>query len=317
METHFTAEIDGSPVRVKNPGPGGSALTTDYGSLEEYIDMYKKHYEERRAEFFDSTLNDDDLPDKAKRWASISRTCLSLARTLSNDLGPSRDYREMAQEWADRIVKESGLRLRNLDQHYELKKSELPKGDKKLIRLSKEVEDGMLFFNRALATQIVLHQRDEKENGGPADKLMEMETKAGERAKELEERVPAGHIFLPARPFPAAEIPEGLRVPEYPEAYVRMKEVPVDDLVYDEQHDEFIIRPGYISEDGLIDDQSVIWNWDEGTVTMKLRGGEPEIWPFWKARNASDMPRGWPARYLRRKFLDLVDSLTWEVMKKR
>ena len=317
MENHFNIEIDGLPARVKDPGAGKSALITDYGSLDDYIGIFKKHYEEKRADFFDSTPEDSDLPEKAKRWASVSRTCLRLARTLTMKYGEFDKYHRIALDMSDRIVKESGLMLRNLDLHYDLVKKGLPKGDAKLGRLSKEVEDGMNFFSRAVATQIFLNNRVESVVGGPLELEMEAEAEAGERARALEERVPRGHMFLPARPFPALEIPEGLRVPEYPEPYKRMKEVPVEDLVYDEEHDEFIIRPGYVSEDGLIDDQSVVWNWDEGTVAIKFRGGEPEIWPFWKPKDAADVPKGWVARYLRRKYLDWIDSLIWGVLKKK
>ena len=133
----------------------------------------------------------------------------------------------------------------------------------------------------------------------------------------LEAKVPETHMYLPARPFPPVEIPEGVRVPNYPEPYIRMKTTDVEDLVYDLEHDEFIIRPGYVSEDGLIDDQSVVWNWEEGTVAMKFRGGEPEIWPFWKAKDAGDMPKGWPARYLRRMYLDWIDSLQLGILKRK
>ena len=175
----------------------------------------------------------------------------------------------------------------------------------------------MRFFNRAIATQLLMNRRSEIETGGPAGIEMAGEMKAGDRMRELEAKVPENHMYLPARPFPPVEIPEGVRVPDYPEPYVRMKTLDVKELNYDLEHDEFIIRPGYVSEDGLIDDQSVVWNWEEGTVAMKFRGGEPEIWPFWKAKDAGDIPKGWPARYLRRMYLDWVDSLQLGVLKRK
>ena len=58
MENHFNIAIDGLPARVKDPGAGKPALITEYGSLDDYIAMFKKHYEERRAEFFDFTPED-------------------------------------------------------------------------------------------------------------------------------------------------------------------------------------------------------------------------------------------------------------------
>ena len=314
---HITTSIDGIETRMKDPGAGKPALIADYGKLDDYIGMYQKHYDEKRAEFFDSTPEDADLPDKAKRWAAVSKTFMGLARTLMRAYGESDKYHQVSLEISDRITKDSGIRVRNLDLHYELMKKAHPENKGMLDRLSKDVIDGMNFFNRAVATQTVLITWADKASGGPIGIEMEAEAEAGERARALEERVPRGHMFLPARPFPAVEIPEGYRVPEYPEPYKRMKEVPVEDLVYDEEHDEFIIRPGYISEDGLIDDESVVWNWEEGTVAIKFRGGEPEIWPFWKPKDAADIPKGWIARYLRRKYLDWIDDIQQGILKRR
>ncbi len=242
-DAYITAAIDGRTTRMKDPGTGKPALTAEYGSLDDYIDMYKKHYEEKRAEFFDSLPEDADLPNKAKRWAAISKTFMGLARTLMRAYGENDKYHEAALEIADWITKDSGVRLRNLDLHYDLFKKAHPENKVMLDRLSNDVIDGMNFFNRAVATQTVLITWADKVSGGPIGIEMEAEAEAGERARALEERVPRGHMFLPARPFPAVEIPEGIHVPEYPEPYKRYKSVDVDDLVYDEAHDEFIIRP--------------------------------------------------------------------------
>ena len=312
-----TRYIDSYAARVRKPGAGETALVTDYGSLDHYLDICKKHYEERRAEFFDSTVETENLPLKAKRFASMAKTYMGLARTILRDYGEFETYHQAALEITDRIVKESGIVLRNLDLHYEKMKEILPKGDVRLIRLSKDVEDGMNFFSRAVATQIVMNRREEAFTGGPAGIEMREEMKAGDRMEALEAKVPARHMYLPARPFPPVEIPEDVLVPDYPEPYLRMKHLPVEDLVYDEVHDEFIIRPGYVSEDGLIDDRSVVWNWKKGTVAMKFRGGEPEIWPFWKAKDAGDIPKGWPARYLRRYYLQWLDSIKLGILKRK
>ena len=46
--------------------------------------------------------------------------------------------------------------------------------------------------------------------------------------------------------------------------------------------DEFIIRPGHVSGN-----ESVVRNWDEGTAAIRFRGGEPEIQPFRKPKDAA------------------------------
>ena len=173
MSTHETRYIDSHETRVRTPGAGETALITDYGTLGDYIDLFRKDYEEKRADFFDSTVESIDLPEKAKRWASISRTYLGLARTIANNYGDFQEYHQIALEISDRVVKESGIRLRNLDLHYEKMKEKLPKGDLQLLRLSKDVEEGMRFFTRAIATQAAVNHRSAASTGGPAGIEME------------------------------------------------------------------------------------------------------------------------------------------------
>ena len=86
MSTYITAEIDGIRTRMKDPGAGKPALIADYGKLDDYIDIYKKHYDEKRAEFFDSLPEDADLPDKAKRWAAVTKTFMGLEPVLAEEL---------------------------------------------------------------------------------------------------------------------------------------------------------------------------------------------------------------------------------------
>lgn len=82
---------------------------------------------------------------------------------------------------------------------------------------------------------------------------------------------------MPARPFPIEHVPEGKHVPARPEPYQRVCAVDIDHKVYDLEHDNFVLEPGYISEDGLIDDQSVVWDYENNKVIMKFRGGEPIV----------------------------------------
>ena len=138
MDTHEIITIDGKATRVKNPGAGQTALITDYGKLEEYLKIYEQHYDEKRDEFFDSAAEDEDLPQKAKRWDSAAKTYVSFARTLMNAYGESDKYYQTAQEIADRVTKDSAIRLRNLHLHYNLMKKVYPKGDQKLLRISKD-----------------------------------------------------------------------------------------------------------------------------------------------------------------------------------
>ena len=304
METHETTYIDSYETRVRKPGAGETALVTDYGTLDHYLEICKKDYEERRTDFFDSVVESEDLPEKAKRLASFARTYLGLARTILHDYGEFEKYHQAALDIADRVVKESGIVLRNLDLHYEHKKKELPKGDPDLLRLSKEVEDGIHFFSRAMATQIALNRREEAFTGGPAGIEMREEMKAGDRMRALEAKVPEDHMYLPARPFPPVPIPEEYQVPDYPEPYNRVIDVPVEEKVYDTEQEEFLIPEGYISEDGLIDDKSVVWHPETHEVEIGYRGGIRTVWNYKKFLDPREVwePGSWAAEYQYRLF---------------
>ena len=80
-------------------------------------------------------------------------------------------------------------------------------------------------------------------------------------------------------------------MPNLPEPFIKWKDLPPEDFIYDKEHDEFILPKGYLSADGTIDDQSVVFDWEKRTVTCKFVGGEPVTWPFWKAKDVSDAPK--------------------------
>ena len=124
-------------------------------------------------------------------------------------------------------------------------------------------------------------------------------------------RIPKGHYFLPARPFPPARIPEGEPVPYLPAPYAAWKNLPNEDFYYDTEHDEFALPKGYVSKDERIDDESVVWNWQDNTVTMKFRGGEPVTWPFWKAKDTYDVLKkgDWCGEYYIRLYKQILADM--------
>ena len=98
MSEYIYTDIDGMEARVKRPAAGEPALITDYGTLDDYIELHKKHYEEKRADFFDTLPTDPNLPKKAKRWESVARTWQRLALTLIRIYGEDNQYYNMALE---------------------------------------------------------------------------------------------------------------------------------------------------------------------------------------------------------------------------
>ncbi len=115
---------------------------------------------------------------------------------------------------------------------------------------------------------------------------------------------PKGRLYSRGIIFPPARIPAGQPVPESPEVFNRVKQLPAEDLVYDPVVDELVPRPGYVSEDGKIDDKSVIWHPETMTVEMGYVGEEKVVWPYWKPKDITDLYEedSWVAEYLAREY---------------
>ncbi len=114
----------------------------------------------------------------------------------------------------------------------------------------------------------------------------------------------------PPRIFPHDPVLEGQPVPTWPEPYQRVAALDVDHKEYDLEHDNFVVKKGYVSEDGLIDDQSVVWDYENNKVTIKFRGGEPVVWDFWKPKDTADVlgPGHWCYQYIRRLYWQLEEA---------
>ena len=182
MSKYLKAIVDGREARVKKPAAGQPALITDYGTLDEFIALHEEYYEEKRAEFYDSLPTDEDLPKKAKRWASQARTFMGLAHALKNYYPENENYYRKAVEIADRVTKDSAIRVRNLDLHYKLLKQEEPENPEKLDRIYREVQNEMNFFTRAMTTQSMLMKENDRKTGGADGIELEKEKKASARA---------------------------------------------------------------------------------------------------------------------------------------
>ena len=106
-------------------------------------------------------------------------------------------------------------------------------------------------------------------------------------------------------------------MPKEPDPYTLVESQPIDAYVFDRELDEYVIKKGYVSEDGLIDDQSVVIDPKAGKITMKYRGGVPVTWDWWKAKDTGDLPEegSWAAEYLYREFHQLLDDLQPGILK--
>ena len=158
--------------------------------------------------------------------------------------------------------------------------------EERLTKLKQEADCSLI---RAVNTQRRYQELYDKGESYEAS-AHEQEAAAASRAEQLRKLIPEGHLHIPGRIYPPIPIPVGERVPFAPEPYQKYKEQPVEAYTFDTELDEFVLKPGYVSADGLIDSESVIRDRKNHRVIMKFRGGEPIIWPEWKATWAGDIP---------------------------
>ena len=135
-----------------------------------------------------------------------------------------------------------------------------------------------------------------------------LEYEASKEVRDYYDRIPEGHSYRPAYPYPPERIPEDEPVPQIPDPIDRVWDVPVREKVYDEELVEFVLPKGYISEDGLIDDKSLVYYPETREVEFGYVGGERQRWKYWKARDDRDVPDPgeWAVEYYQRWYDQFV-----------
>ena len=298
------------PAEYRKPEIFPAAPVKDYGAFVDYVAKTEKVYDRLQREFLEMDRLDAKLPEMAEFCAKACRGMIMAGAALFGMRRGEPEDKEKALEILDKCKKDAGIREQVLTEHIELTEKEKSPDPWAVRRLLLKLIECQMFHYRTVSTQnhyLDLYIKD------PNYMTPELaaEKRAGARVAEKMKMIPKGHMFLPARPFPPMRIPEGERVPYPPEAYQVWKMLPAKDLIYDAEHDEFMVPKGYVNEEKRIDDQSVVWNWEDRTVTMKFIGYEPVTWPFWKARDARDTmkPGSWEREYTIRMYKQLLQDL--------
>ena len=286
------------------------ALIHCCGSFDDVMGDAQRLYEEQRELFMASNANDDDLPKKAEAWAKASKRLIQTAGADFCRYPANAERQENALRIIELCKNDSFLRERNLMLHYELAK-QAGLDPEALAKKRDAVLESIHFCARAVNTQ---NSWVKKFLTGETYEPVEirMYRKAGKKVHDMAKLIPEGHDFYPARVFPPFRVPAGERVPYSPPAFRAFKNLPAEDFIYDAEHDEFVLPKGSLSPDGRIDDQSVVFNWEDRTVACKFHGEEePIIWPFWKPRDTFDVPEegSWCEEYMKRVRHQLEEDL--------
>lgn len=318
MENTREVRVVQSVVKCPADENGNIRHITEYGTFQDHLDRIRAEYEQAKAAFFATDIEDETIIKRGKAWEETGKVLVGYSQTLFNLNKEDQEMREESVLIMDMFSKDMGVMNNNIAEHREALRKKFEDDEKKQEQMRKEVLKSNWIFLRALNT--FLHYRDLYMKGECHESAqLRIEREAAAEAEEMRELIPEGRMYMPAWIYPPVDFPEGTRLPDPPEAWNRLISLPAKDKVYNTEIDEFVVRPGYVSEDGLMTDRSVIFNTEEKTVTMQLTGCPPVVWPYWKPKDTRDMfeAESRVAKYLRGYYLQLQQDRELEALKPR
>ena len=274
---------------------------TDFDSYFERLQEAELDYREACEEFQEANPGADSIMEAAELVEQAAKALYSRVTVIFLMPEASAEDRAYARDVLDRLTKDSCARERTCSQMYRKVREVHPEQKDRIRRLRKAKQKRMKFLDRCMATQ-AHYQKDRKTTKDAAAEQQEKEIRRSYKAHRMRQQMPKGGRFCPPRVFPHDTIPPGRPVPYPPEPIVRFKELEPEDLVFNPEQHNFEIRPGYLSEDGKMDSESVAWNYETHKVAMKYRGEEPVIWDFRQYIGLDEVPKpeDWDVQYYNR-----------------
>ena len=304
LKPEYEAEL-----QIFEPAEGELAHITEFDTFEDRLQAALDDYEEAQEAYLHTDAGSRDLDDAIKLAEEAGKELISRALCLFHMYPLTTENRNWANRIIDRVTKDASCRERTSEQYYR-KMRELNPGNPKLhCKLLKQKQKHMNFLNRCMRTQSHYLQRSDKLDAGYKP-LEEAETRSAAKYERIRKLIPAGHVFRAPRIFPHERIPLGQRVPTLPKVYQKFNKVEPEEKVFDKEHNNFTLPKDYLSPDGLIDGESIVWDYENRKVTMKFRGGIPVTWDFWLPRNDRDVlrPGDWCAEYQQRLWAQVLDD---------
>lgn len=289
MNETVNTKVLGSDTAVPVPSDPENAVITDYGLYLDFVQEAEADFMKKKDKFFACELKDIAIIKASREWERAGAILAGYAETLFNMFKDNDEARKYALEMLDKVTKAAGIRTRNMIQRRRVLMAADPDNEAEEERLTKLKQEADCSLIRAVNTQRRYQELYDKGESYEVSRH-EQEAEVAAEAEQLRKLIPEGHLHIPGRIYPPIPIPVGERVPFAPGPYQKYKEQPVEAYTFDTELDEFVLKPGYVSADGLIDSESVIRDRANHRVIMKFRGGEPIIWPEWKATWAGDIP---------------------------
>ena len=294
---------------IFEPDIYGLEHITDFDSYDARLKDALEIYDDVCKTFRGTDPNKRQIMKAAESVEIIAKMLIARVSVIFHMTDATLEKRQEGRDILDKICKDADIRERTCNQYYKAVKDKYPEQTEYVDGLRIEAVTRMNFLNRCMATQN--HYLNDGIKRNDYEKAREESDKrCSAEAARIRSRVPDGHMFLPPRIFPHDPVPEGQPVPTRPVPYQRVAALDVDHKEYDLEHDNFVVKKGYVSEDGLIDDQSVVWDYENNKVIIKFRGGEPVVWDFWKPKDTADVlgPDHWCYQYIRRLYWQLEEA---------
>ncbi len=320
MSENISKNITGDVVDLKAEN-GRPSLVTDYPSLHESVEHARQKYLQDKRDYFNTLADEPVLLQKTRRWKRSASEYLRWAGTLFNAYQDNQEQRQMVLDIMDKVAKDAQIMFVNTCNYseMEIEKAEPAKKEETRDRMDTEESAAGAFARNAVKTQLVF--QDLFVNGKCYVPNQQREAvEAAARAAELRDKViPRDVLYLPGRIIPPHPVPKTERVPKRPDPYELAKNQPVEAYEFDRSINEIVIKKGYVSEDGLIDDESLKYDMENMKCTMKYRGGVPVTWDLWKPKDARDIPMrdSWVVDYLIRAHDQHLEDEEFGILKRK
>ena len=304
--------IKTNEAQIIEPDVTGLHHVADFDSYQGRVREALEDYNEIKDEFKKTDPNKKAIMAAAEKCEKAAKALVSRITCIFHEF-PDAEAKDLqaARDMLDRITKDANIRERTCSQLYKKVKSDFPEYKDYIDWLLDEKQKRMKFLDRSMRTQ-AHYDKKVITSKNYEDPMHAMEVRQAAKAARTRICIPEGHMFLPPRIFPHDRIPEEQPVPVPPDVYRRVEQMEGCEKVYDLEHDNFVLPKDYLSEDGLIDGESVVWDYVNNKVTMKYRGGVAVTWDFWKPKDTFDnlTPDDWCVQYYQRLvYQELADEI--------
>ena len=293
-------------------------LAEGYRTYENYLERALAIYNRAKAYFHTLSANDRELLKAAERWKRAAVQLERWAGSFFNKRDGSSGDKIRAMELMDMISKDSAERSTNVSRYYDLLEEAEPDNAAALEEAEKADLTHLDVLRKMLNTQDSYAGRLESGDAGMTVERQAEREYSG-KIRDTYSRIPGGHTYRPGYVYPPERIPEDEPVCAMPKVVEMVEKVPLSEKVYDEKLDEFVLKPGYVSEDGLIDADSLVYHPETEEVEFGFAGGKRTRWKYWKAGDDRDFPEpgSWVLDFYRRWYARFVMVRRWGLLERQ